>query len=75
MDTGPSPSVLPNLRKGFLSNFYHVIESDDDNDDDDEFRFNDSSIYEGYFCVKMVFILVLLLKTVKRCHIIESEIA
>ena len=27
-----SPYALPNLRKGFLSNFYHVIESYDDDD-------------------------------------------
>ena len=45
--------------KGFLNNFYHVIESyddddvddDDDNDDysyDNEFRFNDVLIHEGH---------------------------
>ena len=44
--------VHPKLCKGFLSNFFHVIESDDDDDDDDnveedeeEFIFNDASIH------------------------------
>ena len=36
-----SPSVHPKLRKGFLSNFYHVTESDDDDDDDDDDRDDD----------------------------------
>ena len=43
-----------------ISNIYHVIEYDDDDDDDDdddfdgdngddnEFRFNDTSIHDGY---------------------------
>ena len=49
-----SPCVHSKLRKGFLSNFYHVIESDDDDDDDDdddngnEFRFIDTSIHESH---------------------------
>ena len=55
-----SLSVLPYLLKGFLSNFYQVIEpygnddddnddaDDDDDDDDYEFRFNDVLIHEGH---------------------------
>ena len=46
MVSGLSLSVLPNLRKGFLCNLYHVIEYDDENGVDD-FKFKDASTYEG----------------------------
>ena len=47
---------LSKLHRGFLNNFYHVIEYDDDNDDDDDdyvndddgFRFNSALINEDH---------------------------
>ena len=60
--TGSSPSVHPKPRKGFLSNFYYIIESDGDGDDD-EFRFNDASIHEGH--LRQNGILTLVVKRLK----------
>ena len=43
MVAGSSLCVLSNRRKGFLGNFYHVIESDHY---DDELRLNDPSTHK-----------------------------
>ena len=48
-----SPPVLPSLLKGFLSNFYHVIELYGD-DDDYVFSFNDVLIHEGHLCQNVI---------------------
>ena len=45
-----SPSVLPNLCKGFLNNIYHVIDDDDNDDDydDDDSGLNDASSHDDH---------------------------
>ena len=54
MVSDSSPSVFPNLLKGFLSNFYQVIESYGDDDDDHEFRLNDVLIHEVHVCQNVI---------------------
>ena len=50
MVAGPSSSVLPDLRKDFLSHFYHIIDSKSDYDDDDgDNRFDDASTHGGIY--------------------------
>ena len=53
-----SPSVLPNLRKGFLNNIYHVIDDDNDDDyDDDDLGLNDESNHDDHLRQKRFLVL------------------
>ena len=60
MVSGLSLSVLPNLRKGFLCNLYHVIEYDDENGVDD-FKIKTRQPMR-VVCVKMIHYIGLVLK-------------
>ena len=85
--TGLSQSVHPKPRKGFLSNFYHVIESDDDDDDNEE---EEEEEKEGeveelgltmiqsmrVICIKNGILTLFGIETAKTlCYIIKSETA
>ena len=67
-------SICP-PRKGILSNFYHVINSDDDDDDDDDddFSFNDASIHEGHLCQNGILTLFGIERAKKVSHMIKFE--
>ena len=64
--------------KGFLSNFYHVIESYDEDDaveEEEEFRFNDAPVHEGHSHQNGIFTLFGIETIKKVSHIIKSETA